>query len=134
MPSQTAGTGPMLDGVIVWSWWAVFSPTIVNHVFHIPMQIAVLMAAAATAAPAAAATPAPAAEDPESGEEGLCVICYDQEATCVFLECGHGGFCRRCAYLLFIRPPNECPSCRSTIEQVVEIEAVAPVGAVALIK
>ncbi|KAG2486354.1 hypothetical protein HYH03_014935 [Edaphochlamys debaryana] len=66
------------------------------------------------------------------GEDGDdCIICYAAAATCVFLECGHGGFCRRCAHLLFIRPPNECPTCRSRIEQVVEIEAVAPVGEVA---
>ncbi|PNW87752.1 hypothetical protein CHLRE_01g000750v5 [Chlamydomonas reinhardtii] len=70
----------------------------------------------------------------EDDEDACCVICYDGAATCVFLECGHGGFCRRCAHLLFVRPPNECPTCRALIEQVVEIEAAAPVGAVAVVK
>lgn len=60
--------------------------------------------------------------------EDPCVICFEGVATCVFLECGHGGFCRRCAYHLFVRPPNECPQCRSKIEQVVELDCVTKVG------
>ena len=51
------------------------------------------------------------------------MICYDNQPTCVLLECGHGGFCRKCAYMMFVRPPNECPTCRQRIEQVLEVEA-----------
>ena len=50
--------------------------------------------------------------------DDTCIICYDGTATCVFLDCGHGGFCQRCAYLLYVRPPSECPTCRAAIEQV----------------
>ena len=31
----------------------------------------------------------------EAEGEDLCIICYDKPPTCVFLECGHGGFCKR---------------------------------------
>ncbi|KAJ9522068.1 hypothetical protein QJQ45_005125 [Haematococcus lacustris] len=68
---------------------------------------------------------------PEEGvDDGLCVICYDKPSSCVFLDCGHGGFCKACAYRIFVRPPNECPTCRQHIEQVVELEEVRPTGQV----
>jgi hypothetical protein len=60
------------------------------------------------------------AGDPE--DDGLCTICYDRPATCVFMSCGHGGYCWRCAHVLYARPPHECPACRRQIEQVVELE------------
>ncbi len=55
------------------------------------------------------------------GDDGLCTICCDRSATCVFMECGHGGYCWRCAHLLYIRPPNECPVCRARIELVLQV-------------
>lgn len=55
-------------------------------------------------------------------DESLCTICYDNEASCVFMECGHGGYCWRCAHVLFARPPSECPVCRQPIQQVLELE------------
>lgn len=55
------------------------------------------------------------------GDDGLCTICCDRKATCVFLECGHGGYCWRCAHVLYVRPPNECPVCRARIELVLEV-------------
>ena len=48
----------------------------------------------------------------------LQVLLLGSQASCVLLDCGHGGMCRRCATLLFVRPPNECPTCRRGIEQV----------------
>ncbi|KAL6760220.1 hypothetical protein V8C86DRAFT_1776736, partial [Haematococcus lacustris] len=54
----------------------------------------------------------------EGVDDGLCVICYDKPSSCVLLDCGHGGFCKACAYRIFVRPPNECPTCRQHIEQV----------------
>eukprot|EP00873_Tetraselmis_striata_P046496 jgi/Tetstr1/466760/TSEL_011230.t1 len=71
------------------------------------------------AAPPRSAMPA---EEEEEEEDPSCIVCYDAPPTCVFLTCGHGGVCRRCAYKLFVRPPNECPTCRQAIEQVVELE------------
>lgn len=53
----------------------------------------------------------------DNGED-LCMICYDNPPACVFMSCGHGGFCKQCANLLFLRPPNECPTCRAPLEQV----------------
>lgn len=53
-----------------------------------------------------------------ASDDGYCIICYDATATCVFLECGHGGYCRKCANRLFVRPPHECPTCRQKIDQV----------------
>jgi len=55
-------------------------------------------------------------------EDDHCIICYDRKPTCVFLECGHSGVCNICAHKMWIRPPHECPTCRATIDQVVEIE------------
>ena len=41
----------------------------------------------------------------------------------------------RCAYLLFVRPPGECPTCRQAIEQVVELTEVAvPIGQTSSVK
>lgn len=57
-------------------------------------------------------------------DDGCCIICYDAVANCVFLECGHGGYCRKCANRLFVRPPNECPTCRQKIDQVHSISCV----------
>jgi hypothetical protein len=70
------------------------------------------------------------------GEDGLCTICYDNHASCVFMECGHGGYCWRCAHVLFARPPSECPVCRAPIQQVVELEdpAGARVGGAVRVK
>ena len=59
----------------------------------------------------------------ELSDDNTCIICCDRPPTCVFLTCGHGGICRRCANLLFLRPPNECPTCRGKIDQIVELES-----------
>jgi hypothetical protein len=68
------------------------------------------------AAPTAAAGGHAGSDDGD--DEGLCTICYDNQATCVLMECGHGGYCWRCAHVLFARPPSECPVCRQKIMQV----------------
>jgi hypothetical protein len=65
-------------------------------------------------APVAAA----AGHENDDDDDGLCTICFDQPATCVLMECGHGGYCWRCAHVLFARPPSECPICRQSIMQV----------------
>ena len=89
------------------------------------------LAAQAEEEAAAAARIAAAAAASRDTDEDLCIICYDLPPSCVFLECGHGGFCKRCAYLLFVRPPGECPTCRQAIEQVVELtEVTVPIGEV----
>ena len=88
--------------------------------------VEVLRAAASTSShrnrePTPPATPA-APTAPPQADENLCVICYDAEPTCILLAapdgssgpCGHGGFCKRCANLLYVRLPAECPVCRGT--------------------
>eukprot|EP00854_Cymbomonas_tetramitiformis_P021636 gene21636-26024_t len=60
--------------------------------------------------------------DSELEDDERCIICYDSRATHVFLECGHAGFCKICAFKMWVRPPHECPTCRQKIEQVVELE------------
>ncbi|GAX80861.1 hypothetical protein CEUSTIGMA_g8296.t1 [Chlamydomonas eustigma] len=80
----------------------------------------------------ALATAAAAAQ--EDANDDLCVICYDQPPSCVFLECGHGGFCKRCAHRLFVRPPGECPTCRQNIDQVVELAELTPIGHVTAVR
>ena len=93
------------------------------------------LAAQAEEEAAAAARIAAAAAASRDTDEDLCIICYDLPPSCVFLECGHGGFCKRCAYLLFVRPPGECPTCRQAIEQVVELtEVTVPIGEVSNVK
>jgi len=71
----------------------------------------------------------------DATDDLTCIICCDALPTCVLLSCGHGGFCRRCANIVFVRPPNECPTCRQKIEQVVELEyASRKVGDVLRVK
>ncbi|GMH43727.1 hypothetical protein BSKO_11649 [Bryopsis sp. KO-2023] len=69
-----------------------------------------------------------------TSDDKYCIICYDGVASCVFLECGHGGFCRKCANKLFVRPPNECPTCRQKIDQVVELTVSGEIGEVLSVK
>lgn len=88
-------------------------------------------------ASAAALPPPPsaAAAAADTDDDGLCTICYDRPATCVFIRCGHGGYCWRCAHVLYARPPSECPVCRQAIDQVVELEEPhAKVGQPARVK
>jgi hypothetical protein len=80
--------------------------------------------------PRTAAGRAPPPVAPSDGDDdGLCTICCDRAATCVFMECGHGGYCWRCAHVLYVRPPNECPVCRARIEMVLEVsDPAVPLG------
>ena len=67
-------------------------------------------------------------------DDGLCFVCCDRGADCVFLPCGHGGACVACAARLWVRPPHECATCRAPVALVVQIAdaaaaAAAPPGA-----
>jgi hypothetical protein len=67
-------------------------------------------------------------------DDGLCFVCCDRSADCVFLPCGHGGACVACAARLWVRPPHECATCRAPVALVVQIAdaaaaAAAPPGA-----
>lgn len=78
--------------------------------------------------PAAAGMPAP--RRTSDADDALCIICYDQPACMVLLDCGHGGPCKHCSHLLFARPPHTCPVCRRPISAVVELEKRPRVGEV----
>ena len=73
------------------------------------------------------------ASDNTDESDTTCIICYDGEATCVLLECGHSGLCKKCAQRLWLRPPNECPSCRAPIKMVLEIQHTPEIGAETLV-
>jgi hypothetical protein len=115
-PAPTCGDAVVLqvrpEAAAASSQQAAAPAALVQH----SSQASALMTTAAAGA-AAAATAAAAGSD-DGDDEGLCTICYDQPATCVLMECGHGGYCWRCAHLLFARPPSECPVCRQSIMQV----------------
>lgn len=54
-------------------------------------------------------------------EEGLCYICFANDADCVFLDCGHGGICLECA-MDTIKRNNICSLCRELVSQIIEID------------
>jgi len=45
---------------------------------------------------------------------GLCVICQDEEANIVVVDCGHLAMCRNCSDLV-MSTNRECPLCRTRI-------------------
>ncbi|KII87611.1 hypothetical protein PLICRDRAFT_42118 [Plicaturopsis crispa FD-325 SS-3] len=58
------------------------------------------------------AKPPPAAATAERA--GLCVICQDEEANIVAMDCGHLAMCRACSELI-MHSSRECPLCRTRI-------------------
>merc|ERR1719145_419857 len=44
-------------------------------------------------------------------EKGICGICFDKVADCVFVPCGHLGFCMACSEQQAL-----CPICRNQIQ------------------
>ena len=41
----------------------------------------------------------------------MCMVCFENQADSVFLECGHGGICYNCA-IDICKKSNECHLCR----------------------
>lgn len=56
----------------------------------------------------------------EDENDGLCVVCFTDEANTVFLNCGHGGSCLTCA-IDSIKRNNLCILCREVVCQILEI-------------
>mmetsp|Transcript_54052 Transcript_54052/g.118498 ORF Transcript_54052/g.118498 Transcript_54052/m.118498 type:complete len:430 (+) Transcript_54052:33-1322(+) len=56
-----------------------------------------------------------------------CTICYDEDrhADCVFVPCGHGGFCKACAELTW-RRLEACPVCRTPSNGVAMVKRTQP--------
>lgn len=112
--AAAAATEPALQG-------ATMEAIAARVLQHHSSQSSSVVIGDAVASSAGAVDAADAGEDVHDDDEGLCTICYDQQATCVLMECGHGGYCWRCAHVLFARPPSECPACRQPIMQVSEL-------------
>jgi hypothetical protein len=55
----------------------------------------------------------------------LCYVCMTSGANGVLMECGHGGLCYQCG-LELARKGQQCPLCRSVIEEVVHIDSMTP--------
>ncbi|KAH8113945.1 hypothetical protein DFH11DRAFT_1598397 [Phellopilus nigrolimitatus] len=51
---------------------------------------------------------------PRPERSGLCVVCQDEEANMVIIDCGHLALCRACADLIW-SSSRECPLCRTRI-------------------
>jgi len=43
--------------------------------------------------------------------DATCLVCFDNFADAVFLECGHGGICYKCAIDIW-KSTGECFLCR----------------------
>ncbi|KAL9646474.1 hypothetical protein ABK040_006470 [Willaertia magna] len=54
----------------------------------------------------------------EKKEEGLCIVCMDRQIDVVLIPCGHLTLCSHCANHL---NEKRCPTCRSSIQQVVKV-------------
>jgi hypothetical protein len=59
---------------------------------------------------------------PQDNDAGLCQICYDARANCVFIPCGHVFFCSGCQGPFEQQSAKKCPICRKVYENVFEIE------------
>ena len=44
-------------------------------------------------------------------DQNTCIVCLEQPANAVLLECGHAGICGTCASLLW-EGGRRCPLCR----------------------
>ncbi|KAJ6510398.1 hypothetical protein C8R45DRAFT_963988 [Mycena sanguinolenta] len=59
-------------------------------------------------------SPEPRTPDPE--RSGLCVICQDDEAIMVTIDCGHLAMCRECSDAV-MSSSRTCPLCRTNIAE-----------------
>jgi len=57
----------------------------------------------------------------ESDNENMCYVCLQEVADAVVINCGHGGFCYKCAekYMLI---KSECMACRGQAEKIAKIK------------
>jgi len=57
----------------------------------------------------------------ESDSENMCYVCLQEVADAVVINCGHGGFCYKCAekYMLI---KSECMACRGQAEKIAKIK------------
>jgi hypothetical protein len=53
-------------------------------------------------------------------DDGICTICFTEQANTVLLDCGHGGICLNCA-IDSMKKNNHCLFCRAKVVQIIEI-------------
>ncbi|CAF1108707.1 unnamed protein product [Adineta ricciae] len=61
----------------------------------------------------------PRPKDDTDENDGLCQLCYDEKANCVFLPCGHLFLCSKCR-VRYESSSNEkrCPTCRKPYQDI----------------
>ncbi|CAM9753279.1 unnamed protein product [Pylaiella littoralis] len=60
-------------------------------------------------------------KDVRSAGEHSCQICFEHDHSTVMLPCGHGGLCWDCGLQIYALT-EECPMCRTKIEQLVQVD------------
>lgn len=58
--------------------------------------------------------------------ERECVMCLAEEKSVVFLPCAHQVLCQKCNELHEKQGMNDCPSCRSPIQQRIQVRFAQP--------
>lgn len=58
--------------------------------------------------------------------ERECVVCLAEEKSVVFLPCAHQVLCQKCNELHEKQSMNDCPSCRSPIQQRIQVRFAQP--------
>ena len=52
--------------------------------------------------------------------EKECLICLEQDADAILMDCGHGGVCYNCALEIW-KASSECHLCREKIKSVYQL-------------
>ena len=68
-------------------------------------------------------------ENEENNSVKECLVCMANECDSVFLPCGHGGICNKCA-LKLLESEAGCHICRVKIERVIKMRGNLDFGAV----
>ena len=61
--------------------------------------------------------------DLEKSDNTRCIVCFDSKQDAVYLTCGHGGVCYKCAQEVF-KVKGECLLCRNKIKKLLKIEPI----------
>ncbi len=54
-------------------------------------------------------------------EKNICLICLDEEATCILIPCLHLAFCQNCKHD-FEKYMFNCPLCRLNYSEILTVE------------
>ena len=62
----------------------------------------------------------------------ICSVCMESSGDCIFLNCGHGGFCESCASQLVVKF-GDCSSCRTPITSLYRLVEISRSTATAVV-